>query len=225
VKKIFLIFTALFLSAFFLGFNTSYAKSEKAKGFDKTAKPTATTASNNEEDNPPALNQGEDRQVRSTIRKMERLMEKIGDPAVSEEVEGMTEEQERLEVRAEVALEKMQGRPGFLKFILGPDYKNAGEVRSQIVRIRNQIRQMTRLENRVDSEEGKTSLQDAVAALEEKAKEIENKLTEALSGFSLFGWLARLLSGYMSSEPVLTPLPEATLSASPTPETTPVPAI
>ena len=88
----------------------------------------------------------------------------------------------------------MSQRNQVIKFLIGPDYKNVGQVRSDIVGLRNDIRELEQIKTEslpADAED----IQGAIDELEIEADGLEVQLAEQLSGFSLFGWLAKLLAG------------------------------
>ena len=148
---------------------------------------------------------------------MTQFESKVRNPRAKEALQIAAQTTEQVEATAESALNEMSGRPGFLKFIIGPDYKNAGEVRSEIVKLRNEIRQLTRVSEDLTGSD-KTAIDQSIAALQTDLTAIETKLSDALKGISLFGWLSKLLSGFTAPEVSLTPTvsPSASPSASPT---------
>jgi len=83
-----------------------------------------------------------------------------------------------------------------MRFIFGPDYKNAGEVRSQIAQIQNDIRDLEALKDDLTSTTDQREVQEAIDNLESEAEALQTDLDQKLEGFSLFGWLNRLLSRY-----------------------------
>lgn len=121
---------------------------------------------------------------------------------------------EESEATVESSLTEMSGRPGFLKFIIGPDYKNAGMIRSEIVRMRNEIAKLTRTREKLP-ESDQAELDESISALETDLTAIENRLSEALTGVSLFGWLSKLLTGFATPTPTATPTPVVSPTASP----------
>jgi hypothetical protein len=105
--------------------------------------------------------------------------------------------------------------------MLGPDYKNAGEVRSQVVKLRNQIGQLTRLRER-QSGTAQAAIDETIASLKTELAGIETKLYESVKGFSLLGWLNKLLSNY---EPLPTPTPTPTGIPTTEPTAEPSPSV
>lgn len=136
-----------------------------------------------------------EKRFENQIKKLERIQERINNPEIGNQIQQMTEEQNQIQERAEIAIEKIEGRPAYLRFLIGPDYRNAGELRSHIVQIRNQIRQLEQLQEKVTDQES-DDIQEVIDGLNEEADSLEQDLSLKLEGFSLFGWLARLFAGY-----------------------------
>lgn len=166
--------------------------------------------------------------VKNRITTLEKVESKVKNPQAKTAIQNAIQIAEQSEATAESSLNEMAGRPGFLKFIVGPDYKNAGQVRSEIVRLRNQINQLTRTRTREGlSTTDQAGIDTTIAALQTDLTSIETRLNDALKGVSLFGWLGRLLNGFVA--PSFTPVPSIpptaspTVSASPSATITPVP--
>lgn len=148
----------------------------------------------------------------------------VKNPKAKTLVEEAVDIAQESEATAESSLKEMEGRPGFLKFVVGPDYKNAGQVRSEIVRLRNQISKLTRTREGLSASD-RSTVDQTISALQKDMTSIETQLNDALSGFSLFGWLSRLLNGFVAPVAVATPTASASatpvLTASPVATSTP----
>ncbi|TEU02479.1 hypothetical protein E3I18_00895 [Candidatus Woesebacteria bacterium] len=134
----------------------------------------------------------ENRGIETAIQSLNRVTERDNNPEVGEQIRSMVQNHERVQIRTETALHQMSQRNQVLRFFIGPDYKNAGQVRSDVVSLRNNIRELEQIKEEslpTDAED----IQGAIDELQIEADELEVQLTEQLSGFSLFGWLARLL--------------------------------
>lgn len=165
-------------------------------------------------DNAKSMETGKDKQVSNTIKATTQEEIKVKNPKAREAIETAIKTAEQSEATVESSLNQMAGRPGFLKFIVGPDYKNAGQVRSEIVRLRNQISQLTRTkEEEKLSGTDSANIDQSITTLEASMTSIETRLNEALKGVSLFGWLGRLLSGFVA--PTGTPVPVVTPTGTP----------
>lgn len=193
----------LFLTVFAFSSTFISAKSEKSNSTTQT-KPAPINAK--------YLNQ--------TIQKIETIKPKVKTPAVKQELDQIQTEQLKSDKTINDSLNKISTRSGLAKLVIGPDYKNAGAVRSEIVHLQNQVRQLTRLENKASTSE-KPAISDSISALNQELLTIETRLMESLKGFSLFGWLNKLLTGFVPSTPVTTPTPTVTTNPSITPSITP----
>jgi len=204
MKKYLYIVFAIFLLVVFTGI--TLAKSDKSEN------------SEDENSNKPIY---VGRQLENTIRNTERLQERLLDTN-NEDVEAEVEDIKDEQVDADTEIDK---------FIMGPDYKNAGQVRSQIVQLRNQIEKLTRLKDKLSTTNVAT-IDETIASLNSDLYDIELKLSEQLKGFSLLGWLSKLLANFTvvatptptgSSVPTVVPSPSASpeASSSPVPTETP----
>ncbi len=127
------------------------------------------------------------------IGSLKRVAERNNNPEVGEQVRSMVQNHEQVQVRTKTALHQMDQRNQALKFMIGPDYKNAGQVRSDVVGLRNDIKKLEQIKEdslSADAEDVQVSINE----LQTEADGLEAQLTEQLSGFSLFGWLAKLLA-------------------------------
>lgn len=154
------------------------------------------------------------------MNKLGELEGKVRNPQAKAALEVATQVAEQSEATVESSLTEMSGRPGFLRFIIGPDYKNAGMVRSEIVRMRNEIAKLTRTREKVSAAD-QAAIDESISALETDLTAIENRLNQALTGVSLFGWLSKLLTGFATPTPtaipgaIATPTPVVSPTASP----------
>ena len=133
--------------------------------------------------------------LKGVSQNLNRESSRINNPEVGEQIRVMAEKHEQLQTKTQTALKKIEGRPGFLKFLIGPDYKNAGQLRSDVVSIRNDIKQLENLSGNMDSQDS-ADIESAIAELQKEADSLESQLTKQLSGFSLFGWLGKIISNY-----------------------------
>jgi len=148
----------------------------------------------------------------NSVNKLERAENRIQNRETKNEIKEIRDGAEEAENNIDDSLNEMSGRPGFLKFIIGPDYKNAGQIRSEIVRLRNQIAKLTRIKEKLSLGE-QSGIDESIKSFETELSLIETKLYESLQGVSLFGWLNKLLSGF--SLPTPSPSPVGTLTVTP----------
>jgi hypothetical protein len=86
----------------------------------------------------------------------------------------------------------IENRSKIKTFFFGSDYKNLGDLRSQMVQTRNQIAQLTRLVDKADNDQDKTELQSQIQNLNQEQVNIDNFITQNENRFSLFGWAVKL---------------------------------
>jgi len=131
--------------------------------------------------------------IETATQNLDRVVNRINNPETGAQIRSMVENHNKVKTRTKTALHQMDQRNQAIKFLLGPDYKNAGQVRSDVVGLRNDIRKLEQIKNKALSVDA-TDIQAAIDELQVETDEFETQLEEQLSGFSLFGWLAKLLA-------------------------------
>jgi len=111
---------------------------------------------------------------------------------IGEQVRVIAREQNMTREKVAGALERVQNRSRIRTFLFGTDYKNLGELRSEMVQTRNRIEQLTRIMNRLENEGDKTQIQEQIQNLKQERTRIENFIKAQEGKFSLFGWLVKL---------------------------------
>lgn len=133
------------------------------------------------------------RGIDTSIQNLNRVIERNNSPEIGEQVRTMVQNHEKVQVKSKTALQTMSKRNKAVKFMIGPDYKNAGQVKSDVVGLRNDIQKLEQIKE--DSSQADAGdIQGAIDELQVEANELEAQLKQQLSGFSLFGWLAKLLA-------------------------------
>ena len=92
------------------------------------------------------------------------------------------------------AIDKIKNRSKVKTFLIGTDYKNIGELRSEMVKTKARIEQLKRMVDSASGTESKADLQGQSQTLEQEQQKIEDFLKANESKFSLFGWLVKLVS-------------------------------
>jgi len=131
--------------------------------------------------------------IGTAIQNLNRVNERNNNPETGEQIRSMVQNHQNVQARTMTALHKMNQRNQTLKFLIGPDYKNAGQVRSDVVGLRNDIRKLEQIKQGSLPEDVE-DIQSAIDELQFEANGLDSQLAEELSGFSLFGWLAKLLA-------------------------------
>ena len=113
---------------------------------------------------------------------------------IGEQVRAVANEQDESKDDVAGAIDKIQNRSKLKTFFIGTDYKNIGQLRSEMVKTGNQIDQMKRLLDEITSEENKIALHDQIQVLEQDQQTINSFLTTNENKFSLFGWFVKLFN-------------------------------
>jgi microsomal dipeptidase-like Zn-dependent dipeptidase len=131
---------------------------------------------------------------RANIANIVQTLIKVSDKEpgeVGDQVREMAREQNEAKERVAKAIDTIQDRNGLKTFLLGTDYKNVGEVRSEMVQTRNQIRKVEKLMDKTTNPTTKTTLQVQLTSLEAEQQKLETFLKTNESKFSLFGWFLK----------------------------------
>jgi len=91
-------------------------------------------------------------------------------------------------------IDKVEKRSALKTFLIGSDYKNLGDLRSEIAQNINRISQMERDISAIASSTEKTSLLSQIQALKTTQDKLNNFIQTNESKFSLFGWFVRLFN-------------------------------
>jgi len=134
--------------------------------------------------------------IEEAKQSLTRVSERVNNPEVGEQIRTMTESHVQVQAKVKTALQNMSARSRSLKFIFGPSYQNAGEVKAQAAQLRADAEELASLKDELTSTSDQEEVQGAMDSLEEEAVALEAQLEQELEGFSLFGWLNRILSGY-----------------------------
>ncbi len=113
---------------------------------------------------------------------------------VGEEIKAVVKEQEETKDKVADAIDNIQKRGKIKTFLIGTDYKNVGELRSEMVKTRNQIDKLGRLIERAESAGNKTALEEQLKSLQGAGQKIEDFLKANESKFSVFGWFVKLFN-------------------------------
>ncbi|MCX6731675.1 MAG: hypothetical protein NTX55_01670 [Candidatus Parcubacteria bacterium] len=136
---------------------------------------------------------------KNTVATFVQKLSKVADKEkgeMGEQVKAVARAQEEIKDKVADTIDKIQNRNKIKTFLIGTDYKNIGQLRSEMVKTGNQIDQLERLLNKATttSEETKTTLQGQIQTLQQDQQKIEDFLKANESKFSLFGWFAKLFN-------------------------------
>jgi hypothetical protein len=113
---------------------------------------------------------------------------------IGDQVRTIAQQQNQSSEDTVQALDKVQSRGRVMTFFLGPDYKNLGELRSQMVQTQNRLSQLTNLLENVQNVDDKAELQNQIQTLEQEQQKLNDFVSSQEGKFSLFGWLVKLFN-------------------------------
>jgi len=116
---------------------------------------------------------------RSTVATFVRSLLNIADKeqgGIGEQVRVVAQEQNETKDKVADGIDKIQNRSKIKTFLIGTDYKNVGQLRSEMVKTGNQIDWLKKLLDKTTSEESKTALQGQIQTLEQGQQKIDDFL-------------------------------------------------
>jgi len=128
--------------------------------------------------------------IGKATQSLNRVSERTNNPEIGEQVRTMVQSHQQIQTKTQTAIKTMDKRGKAMKFLIGPDYKNAGQIRSDVVSLRNDIGKLEKIKDDVDTTNAE-DVQVAIDELQTEADSLNVQLEDQLSGFSLFGWLAK----------------------------------
>lgn len=131
-------------------------------------------------------------EVANAVQTMLQIADRDG--GIGNQVRIIAQNQNQNQTKLEQNVEKIQDRGGFAKFFIGADYGEIKDAKKTLEQNKEQIKQMNQIKNQLSNQGDQQQLTEQIKVLEQADQEIENLLNESESGFSLFGWLNKLLS-------------------------------
>lgn len=128
--------------------------------------------------------------VASAVQAMLQIADREG--GIGQQVRTIAQNQNQNQTKLEQDIEKIQGRSGLTKFFIGAKYGEIKDAQKTLDQNKEQIRQMNQLRTQLSNAGDQQQLAEQIKVLEQANQEIETLLTEAQSGFSLFGWAVKL---------------------------------
>ncbi len=113
---------------------------------------------------------------------------------IGEQVKEVAQAQNDSQAKVEESINKVENRSGLVKFLIGPKYGSIAEIQTAITENQSRIKVLTDLMNKANDPAVKLVLQDQINALNQQNAKLQIFATNSDSGFSLFGWLAKMFS-------------------------------
>lgn len=116
------------------------------------------------------------------------------DSKIGIEVREIAKEQKDISEKASEEIKATEERSGWKTFFIGTDWKNIGQLRSELVTTANHIDRLIKAKERATSQSVKDDLDVQIKALQETKAKVEAFIKDNESKFSLLGWVVRLFS-------------------------------
>lgn len=131
-------------------------------------------------------------QVANAVQAMLQVADRSG--GIGQQVRIIAQNQNQNQTKLEQNVEKIESRGGLAKFFIGPNYGEIKDAKKTLDQNREQIRQLNQISTQLENEGDQQQLTEQIKILEQANQDIETLLASAQSGFSLFGWLNKIVS-------------------------------
>lgn len=153
--------------------------------------------STSERDNNQEDNRGLAEEHRSSVASFVQNLLNLADKTtggIGDQVREVAKEQNDSKDRVSQAIDAIQNRSKIMTFFLGTDYKNIGQIRSEIVQTNNRIEKLSGLLDTTSAIQPSTSTAAEIANLKLEQEKLNTFVTQNENTFSLFGWLAKMFN-------------------------------
>jgi cytoskeletal protein RodZ len=150
--------------------------------------------SESDSDNATSSNMGE--QHRSEVAKVVQSLVKVAnkDSNIGEEVRAVAQQEKDSGDKVKEKMNTVEKRNGFKTFLIGSDYKNLGDLRSELVTTQNNLDRLNVALEKTTSSTTKAELQTQIDKLSTILTNAKNFIKSEEGKFSLFGWLLKMFN-------------------------------
>lgn len=113
---------------------------------------------------------------------------------IGEEVREVARLQNQAQEEIEKQIERLDSRPGWLKTVIGPDFRAIKNVRKEINQNQVRIRQFEELENRLANQSEASQVREMIEVLVQENTSLQEKLSSEESRPGFLGWFFRLFT-------------------------------
>lgn len=126
-------------------------------------------------------------EVANRVHELLELSDRVG--GIGEQVRVFAQAQNEKIEKIEEAISDIKSRSGFAKFFIGVKTDKVKEAKELLAENKQKLEALKELKTEIKKAEDLETFEKAVSQIEEYIKEIDDKVTEEVKGFSLFGWL------------------------------------
>jgi len=131
-------------------------------------------------------------EVANAVQELLQIADRNG--GIGQQVRVIAQNQVQNQEELEKSLQQIQNRTKFVKFFVGPNYNEINKAKKILEQNREQINQLNQIKNQISDQNDIQNLNQQIQVLEQINLEIEKFLETSQKGFSLFGWLSKILS-------------------------------
>lgn len=132
-------------------------------------------------------------QFADNVQELVRSSERIGN-GIGEEVRVMAQDQERDYENAENIIKNVSKRGGFARFFIGPDYSEIKKAEEYAQKYTDRLEKLGETVSEITAQDVISAIDTQIKEMEQVKANLEEEIEAQKGGFSLFGWLNRLLS-------------------------------
>jgi len=129
-------------------------------------------------------------QVANAVQQILQVADRSG--GIDGQVKIIAQEQSQNQEKLETSLQAVQGRNGFVMFLIGPNYVQIKNAQKLLDRNQQLIEQLNQAKTKLSNEGDQQILAQQIQTLELVNGQMQNYLKEAGQRFSLFGWLVKI---------------------------------
>ena len=130
--------------------------------------------------------------VANTVQEMLQVAER--NEGMGSQIRIIAQNQNQNQERIESGIEKVQNRNSLTKFFVGPDYKEINKVQEIVEQNSQQIEQLIQIKDQFIDSDDQQQLIEQIQSLKQANLQVEDSIQGLQKGFSLFGWLFKLIS-------------------------------
>jgi hypothetical protein len=134
-------------------------------------------------------------EVAKAVLSMVKVADRVNNPSIGEQIRVIARAQNEAEDNANKALDKAQERSGFVKALIGSDFKQIKEAKQIMEQNQVRIQELQQIMLQLENEADQTELQNQINVLGIQNLNLANQLDEMDNGFTLFGWMIRWFYG------------------------------
>ncbi len=129
--------------------------------------------------------------VANAVQRMLQIAER--NKGVGQQIRTIAQAQNQEQEQIEAEMSQVKNRGQLKKFFFGPDHKNLNSIEDGLADHEAKLEQLRQLAVQLVGEDDIIALQEQIGIMEQVKVELENEVVSESKGFSLFGWLNKML--------------------------------